>query len=366
MEEKLVIIATESYASAQILQTYLEANGIEAYLHNENLVQPMVSEGVQVQIKESDLEKAVKLLTEKHPKEHPAKASGPRKILVPIDFSTPSQNAARFALHLAEKYGSEIKLLHVFNSPMVDMIPFTDAASVQIDIDISYNVLRKNAKEKLLKFYENLKGFAEKLKIDNIKIGYSLVEGYATYGITEMSQRYKPGIIVMGTKGDGYRSTELVGNVASEVSDETKIPLLVIPEAAVMKGIDEVKNVLYTTNFDACDFKAIRKLINITLPFKVNIFCLHVSDDPDIALQQAKMNSLKTYFKEVSPKIKVECTLVKGKDIVKTFKSYISEKKISLVALTVHKRNLIYKMLNPSISKKMLFESDVPVLLFHA
>ncbi len=317
MEEKLVIIATENYASAQILQTYLESNGIEAYLHNENLIQPMVSEGVHVQIKDSDVEKAVKLLTEKHPKEHPAKQHNPRKILVPIDFSTPSQNAARFALHLASKYGSEIKLLHVFNSPMVDMIPFTDAASIQIDIDISYNVLRKKAKEKLLKFYNDLKTFARELEYDKIKIGYSLVEGYAAYGITEMSRRYKPSIIIMGTKGDGYRSTELVGSVASEVSDETHIPLLIIPEAAVMKGVDEVKNILYTTNFDACDFQAIRKLINITSPFRVNIFCLHVSDEPDLAMQQAKLNSLKTYFKEISPKSKVECTLVQGKDIVK-------------------------------------------------
>jgi nucleotide-binding universal stress UspA family protein len=366
MEDKLVVIATENYASAQILQTYLESNGIEAYLHNENLVQPMVSEGVQVQIKESDVEKAVKLLTEKHPKEHPANQHSPRKILVPIDFSRPSQNAARFALHLASMYGSEIKLLHVFNSPMVDMIPFTDAASIQIDIDISYNILRKNAKERLLKFYEDLKLFAKNLNLEHIKIGYSLVEGYAAYGIIEMSQRYKPGIIVMGTKGEGYRSTELVGSVATEVSDETRLPLLIIPEAAVLKGVDEVKNVLYATNFDACDFIAIRKLISITSSFNVNIYCLHVSDEPDIALQKAKMNSIKEYFNEVSPKIKVECEIIQGKDIVKTFKNYIADKNINLVALTVLKRNLIYKIFNPSITKKMLYQSDIPVLLFHS
>lgn len=365
MENKLIVIATENYASAQILKTYLESNGIEAYLHNENLVQPMISEGVQVQIRESDVEKAFKLLTKKYTKEHPVTINSPRKILVPVDFSTPSQNAARFALHLASKYGSEIKLLHVFNSPMVDMIPFTDVASIQIDIDISYTILRKNAKEKLLKFYDDLKVFAKELRLENIKISYSLVEGYAAYGVIEMSQRYKPGIIVMGTKGDGYRSTELVGSVASEVSNETHIPLLAIPEAAVMKGIDEVKNVLYATNFDVNDFKAIRKLISITSAFNVNIHCIHVSES-NMALQQAKMNSLKIYFKEVCPKTKVECTIVQGKDVVKEFKNYITEKNINLVALTVLKRNLIYKILNPSISKKMLYQSDVPVLLFHA
>jgi len=366
MEEKLIVIATESYASAQILQTYLESNGIECYLHNVNLVQPMVSEGVQVQIKESDIESALKLLAEKHPKEHPAKLVSPRKILVPIDFSTPSQNAARFALHLASKYGSEIKLLHVFNSPMVDMIPFTDAASIQIDIDISYNMLRKNAKEKLLRFYYDLKKFAIELGLENIKIGYSLVEGYAAYGIIEMSNRYKPGIIVMGTKGEGYRSTELVGSVVTEVLGETYLPLMVIPEAAVMKGVDDVKNVLYTTNFDESDFVAIRKLISITSSFNIKIFCLHISDEPENAITKAKMGQLKDYFNEVNPKVEVACSVIKGKDMVKTFKDYIVENRINLVALTQIKRNLIYQMFNPSIIKKMLHHSDVPLLLFHS
>lgn len=366
MEDKLTVIATENYASAQILQTYLKSNGIECYLNNINLVQPMVSEGVQVQIKESEVEKALKLLAEKHPKEHPSKLVSPRKILVPIDFSTPSQNAARFAVHLASKYGSEIKLVHVFNSPMVDMIPFTDAASIQIDIDISYNVLQKNAKDKLLKFYVDLKSFANELGFGYIKIGYSLIEGYAAYGVIEMGLRYKPGIIVMGTKGEGYRSTELVGSVATEVSDETKIPLLVIPEAAVLKGVDEVKNVLYTTNYDESDFVAIRKLISITSTFSVNIHCLHVTDEPDSAIEKANMSKLKEYFSEISPKVKVYCSIVKGKDITKIFKNYISENSINLVALTHQKRNLIYKMFNPSITKKLLYTSDVPVLIFHS
>lgn len=365
-EDKLVTIATESQASALILQSYLKSKGVESYLRNENLVQPMVAEGVKVLIKESDVVKVAKYLAEKHTKEHSSNIKGPRKILVPIDFSVPSLNAARFAIYLASKYGSEVKLLHVFNSPLVDMIPFTDAASIQIDIDISYNVLRKNAKEKLLKFYNDLKIFAKQIGFDSIKIGYSLVEGYAAYGVIEISQRYKPGIIIMGTKGEGYRSTELVGSVAAEVSDETQIPLLVIPEAAVMKGVDDVKNVLYTTNFDAYDFKAIRKLISITSAFEVNLHCIHVSNEPDITMQQAKMNELKTYFKEVNSKLKVECTLVKGDNVVKTFKNYIQENNINLIALTTHKRNIIYKMFNPSVSKKMLYQSDVPVLLFNA
>ena len=363
MDENLVTIATEKFASAQILQTYLESNGIECFLSNVNLVQPNISEGVKVQIKESDAEKAIKLLSEKN-LEVNKNITLPRKILVPIDFSLPSQNAARYALLLASKYGSEVKLLHVFNSPMVDMIPFTDAASVQIDIDLNYNIIQKAAKESLLKFYTELKEFANKTNLGNINIGYSLTEGYAAYGIIEMSKRYNPGIIIMGTKGEGFRSTELVGSVATEVSNETHLPLLIIPEAAVLKGVDEVKNVLYATTFDETDLLAIRKLLSIVSPFNVNVHCLHVSDHPENALVKAKMSNLKNYFEIVNPKVNVECSIIKGKDVACEFIKYFHEKNINLLALTHLKRSMIYKLFNPSICKKMLYESDIPVLLF--
>ena len=365
MDDKLVTIAKENQASALILQSFLKSKGIEAYLHNETLVQALIAEDVEVLIKESDLPKAISILTKHKESKHLEKVGNPRKILVPIDFSTPSINAARFAVYLASRYGSEVKLLHVFNSPLVDMIPFTDAASIQIDIDFNYNILRNNAKEKLTNFYEELKQFALQMKFENVKIGYSLVEGYAAYGIIETSHLYKPGLIVMGTKGDGYRSTELVGSVAAEVSEETKIPLLTIPEAAVAKGVNDVKNILYTTNFDVCDFKAIRKLLSITSLFKINLHCLHVSTESDLTLQQAKMDTLKNYFKEISPKLKVECSFIKGDNVVDAFKNFIRENNIDLIALTTHKRSIISKILNPSVSKKMLYQSDIPVLLFH-
>lgn len=366
MENNLINIAIENYSKAVVLKTYLEANGIECYLKNINILQGAVSEGVKVQIKESDAEKALKLLTQKH---HTDEAKNPglqlRKILVPIDFSLPSQNAARFAVMLAAKSDSEVKLLHVFNSPVVDMIPFTDVASIQIDFDMNYNLLHKTAKEKLAKFYADLLEFAKQIGAENVPIGYTLREGYAAYGIIETSQKYKPGIIVMGTKGEGFRSTELVGSVASEVSEETHLPLLVIPEKAVLKGVDEVKNILYATNYDESDYISIRKLLRIVSPFNIKLFCVHVSDKPDSPAIKAQSSSLKDYFKVINPSMTVECSIIESNDMVKTFTDIIKEKNINLVALTTIKRSLIFKLFNPSLSKQMLYQSDVPVLLFH-
>lgn len=366
MEEKLIDIAIENYSKAVVLKTFLEANGVDCFLKNVNILQGAVSEGVKVQIKESDANKALKLLTQKHHSDEAKKISLQlRKILVPIDFSLPSQNAARFAVMLAAKSESEVKLLHVFNSPVVDMIPFSDVASIQIDFDMNYNLLYKTAKDKLAKFHADLQEFAKQIGAEQVPIGYTLKEGYAAYGIIETSLKYKPGLIVMGTKGEGFRSTELVGGVANEVSEETHLPLLVIPEKAVLRGIDEVKNVLYATNFDDSDYTSIRKLLKILTPFSIKLHCIHFSDKPDSPAINAQMKSLKDYFKIINPKLTVDCNIIAGKDMVNSFMDYIKEKHINLVALTSVKRGLIYKLFNPSLSKKVLYQSDVPVLLFH-
>ena len=50
MEDKLVTLAILTYAKAQILKNVLENEGIEAYIHNVNLIQPVISSGVSINI----------------------------------------------------------------------------------------------------------------------------------------------------------------------------------------------------------------------------------------------------------------------------------------------------------------------------
>lgn len=362
MEDNLIVIATDNYSSALVLQSFLESNGIECFLKNVNLVQPHVSEGVKVQIREADVEKALNLLSFFNYSQRGE--LGPRKILVPIDFSEPSKNAAFFAVKLAHKYGAEIKLLHLFASPIIDMIPFSDAASIQIDVDISYQTIQRNAKDKLIKFHAELKQYALQNGMPEVRIGYSLRENYVIYGIVEMCLSYRPGIIVMGTKRDGFRSSELLGSAAAEVADETGIPILVIPEKAQLTDLDQLQKVLYVTTLDDGDYQALRKLLTIVSPFNVGVHCIHLTTDAENVVVGALMKSMSNYFNSITKRVQVKFEVLetqKGKDALR---GYIAREKINLVSLTMHKRNLLERLINPSLTRKMLSEADMPLLIF--
>ena len=92
--DNLVTLAIHTFEKAQILKTRLESEGIETVINNVNLVQPNVSAGVRVRIKESDLPKALSIVEKMNlgSKEDYAQIDGAvqtakRVILVPIDFS---------------------------------------------------------------------------------------------------------------------------------------------------------------------------------------------------------------------------------------------------------------------------------------
>ena len=116
MEDNLVTLAIHTYEKAVILKSILESEGIEVYIHNVNLIQPVVSAGVRVRIKESDLPHALRVIEDnawkEHPDPEPVSHEHPKKVLIPVDFSDYSKEACRWGIYYAHQIGAEVMLLH--------------------------------------------------------------------------------------------------------------------------------------------------------------------------------------------------------------------------------------------------------------
>ena len=150
MEDKLVTLAIHTFEKAQILKTMLETEGIEVYIHNVNQIQPVVSAGVRVRIKESDLPHALRIIEDSkwlnEDAEQEEKA-GPqeKKILIPIDFSDYSVKACELGINYAHKVGAEVKLMHAYFSPYFpSAIPMGDTLAYQVnEEETAQNVLKR-------------------------------------------------------------------------------------------------------------------------------------------------------------------------------------------------------------------------------
>jgi nucleotide-binding universal stress UspA family protein len=369
MKEKLVTLATDHYTAAEVLKARLEDAGIKVYLKHINLIQGAVSEGVSIQIGESDVEKALRIMSEwtyQQGEMDKKDMKSIRRILVPVDFSEYSRNACLYALNLASKYDADIKIVHVYYAPIVDLVPITDAYSIQIDMDINLRELETIAKKNLLSFVREIKTYARERGFGDIKIGYALREGIVEDEIARAAKEYKPGIIILGSKGKGEKQSDIIGSVVYRVLDRTRVPVLAIPDNSRFSSEKEVKNIVYATDFDDSDYVAIRRLISIVSAFHVQIHCIHVSKDLNKTWDKVRMDALKDYFGVVHKGLHVYCHLLEGDDLIKELEVFSETHKIDLFALTNRKRGIISRIFKPGLTKKLLYYSQIPLLIFRA
>lgn len=370
-DEKIVIIARYSNSRALLVQSRLRAEGIECFLTHENLLQGAVSSGVELKVRKSDVEKALRLI-ESFKSEHGSEKEtaiktlrSVRKILVPVDFSDASIRSCSYALGLAAKLKADIKLLHVYYNPMVDMAPFDTSHTYQINLVNYLHEAELNARNQLINLVKDLKNQVKKNNATT-KITYSLTNGLAAEEIIAASKKFKPGLIIMGSQGIGHKTGSLLGSVTTKIIGKIDSPLLAIPETSKFKGFDSLKNILYATDFDNTDHLAISKLINILHPFDVKLFCSHISIGSKKPWQKVKMDSLRQLITKEFKHTPIQYDIVVSDDVINGLEMYIRNNSIDVIALTNHNRGILARFFTPSITKMLLSRVNKPLLIFRS
>lgn len=372
MDDKLVTLAILTYAKAQILKNVLENEGIETYIMNVNQIQPVISSGVRVRIKESDLPHALKI-TESSAwlSEEVVGGKSPKiektsnKVLIPVDFSNYSLKACEFGFNFAHNIGAEVVLLHVYFTPIyATSLPYGDVFNYQLADE-------ENVKNILQKVHADLNSLSDKVKekvatgeFPSVKYTCVLREGIPEEEVLRYAKEYRPRIIVMGTRGKNQKDIDLIGSVTAEVIERSRVPVLAIPENTPFKQFSEVKRVAFITNFDQRDLIAFDSLISSLKPFKFAISLIHLSDVKD-TWSEIKLGGIKEYFQKQYPLIDISYDVVKNDDLLNSLDSYIKSNHIDIIALTSYKRNIFSRLFNPGIARKMIFHSDTPLLVIY-
>jgi Universal stress protein UspA and related nucleotide-binding proteins len=372
MSQKLTILTTTTFTKAQIIITRLESAGIECYLRDVNLIQPSIGSGVKVLVNEDELDKAVHLLKELHLEfEAPSESKDeevafPDLFLVPVDFSPASLNACFYAIELAARLKARIKLVHTYGIPDIRPLSFDDTDFYSSVVVANLTEIREEAEKNIGELLSKLQNYAQNKALTDVPISSALINGIPEDIILYMADTENAGMIILGISPKDFRPFEPMGKVASRIISKAKPPVLVIPEDIEFKGMESLNNILYSTAFDESDFSAIHKLISLIKPFNMNIYCLHIGTGEEGPWDNIKMEGLHEYFNKVYTKANVECDMIISPDIIKALDQFIIDKKINILSVTTHKRNLISKLITPSLTQKILYHTRIPLLIFHA
>jgi nucleotide-binding universal stress UspA family protein len=369
MNKKLLTIAVLPVVKARDLKNLLENKNIKCVLEELFLPEGTSSLSVRVQIMEENLEKALPVLEEfiGNPVGSTVGANEKdRQILVPVDFSTFSLKAAKVAFEIAKLLKYRMVLFHSYPNPIVYSVPFSDIYAFDTGLMAHLENAEITARQNMEAFLKNLIGFFTKETWSQVETEYILKTGDARDDILLYSNQNPVLLIVMGTQGKAESEYDIIGSVTAEIISSTKIPVLAIPGETPENISGNFHKIMYATNFDEKDFFAIEKLMNIISPYPAEIHCVHVGRQEEPVWSLARLEGMKNILRSKYHDKIFECHLITGEDILYELDKFISENNINVLALTTHKRSMITRIFNPSIARRMLFHTRIPLLVFHA
>lgn len=287
-----------------------------------------------------------------------------KKILVPVDFSSYSLNAACYAVHVAQQKGAEITLIHVYFNPVTNPISYDHFYSFPANVAETLSEIVENARKLMKEFKDKLNSYLADHEISAIQIKTELIGGIAEEAILDFAEVGQYDLMVIGIRGKG-ESENWFGSFMTEIINKASIPVLAIPGQASYKQ-SMFKQLMYATNFDKSDGIAIRKLIEIALPLETHISVVHIDDTADNPFINYDLAHFKEKYVGNADQVKMDFDLIINKNRARGIESYIIDKAIDIIAVTSHKRNIITSLFKPSLTKELLFRLEIPMLIFHS
>lgn len=370
MEDKLVTLAIHTFEKAQILKTILETEGIEVYIHNVNQIQPVVSAGVRVRIKESDLPHALRIIEDSkwlsEDTQEEVAAPQVNKILIPVDFSDYSIKACELGINYAYHAGAEVMIMHAYFSPYFpSAIPMGDTLAYQVNEEESVQNVLKRVQIDMENICTLINRKMQAGELPKVKYNYVLREGLPEEEILAYCKEYHPTLIVMGTRGKSQKDMDLIGSVTGEVIEVNKVPVLAIPENIRFNDFGEAKNIAFATSFNQRDLVAFDEFMDLVKGYDIHIHLFNISTSKD-EWNEIRLTGVREYFLKQYPDANITHTVLADGDLLLAIEKFVRDEQIDMIALSTYRRNILARMFNPSIARKMLFHTDTPLLVMHA
>jgi nucleotide-binding universal stress UspA family protein len=144
-----------------------------------------------------------------------------KRILVPTDFSDPSEEALKTALAFGRMFGATLDLVHVAVEVAYPLPPPIDLASLPIDIGPALD-----------RAAEGLAAEEARVREAGIRCESTTLVGRADQEIVERARTTAADLIIMGTHGRSGLAHAILGSNSARVIQHAPCPVLIVPKRA--------------------------------------------------------------------------------------------------------------------------------------
>ena len=273
-----------------------------------------------------------------------------RYILVPVDFSAESIHALRFAYGVASAMGMGITIAHIHPMP---------GTWIRTTVDL----------EDMEKARKRLEALILDIRLSQEVEGRHVpVETHFDTGIVEqqlftMMEDEKYSMIILSTLGEVTLSKQLAGSTSTHIGMLSTKPVIVVPIHAPVSFPDYL---VVGLSDELYDDVSIKNLLEFSASPKSRIEFVFIGNNAE---------TFATLKEKVSEKIKGidHCKVpfqfsrifTDAKNIEDLLTDVVTDKMGDMVVLATHHRDPVETQRHRSITKRMLIDPVVPVMILH-
>ena len=275
-----------------------------------------------------------------------------KRILVPVDFSTNSKKAFRYAVDIASRSGADIILYHLFR-PLK-----ASEAGVVFNVD-EHN---RRLQEIVLKRLQRLQ---KKVLADtnaNVPVSAHVGRIPVVKNILDFADENYIDLVVMGTEGATGLKKITLGSNAAKIIQRAKIPVFLIPEKFKWKKPGKI---LFATAIHKSDNNAIPILSALSGIYNAEITMVNLRDPH----QPETMKDKKQFERHVSDMQKafkdtrLGLLQIDTFSISKTIQHLYEEIPYDILVMIRRRKSIIQQIFVESFTKNMAFITGNPLLI---
>ncbi len=258
------------------------------------------------------------------------------KVIIPIDFSETSLNAARFtAKMLAVKDNTTAILYHNYENPD--------------DLDISHNYQESLKKEFI--------GYGVKNVECENEMGGDLIEN-----ISRLAHTVRATLVVMGITGKSAIRQVMFGSNTLKLIDKNLYPVMIIPPDAFYNGIN---NIAFASDFKNVENTTPAALINSVLGlFNPKLHIVNVSNEHYVSLT-VEMEAEKTKLRNMFSNYSTEFYFITMNDFYEAIDNFVKDYKIDLLITVPKHQSNSTSLFKSTHTKRLAYHSHIPILAAH-
>lgn len=285
-----------------------------------------------------------------------------KKIIVPTDFSSAANNAARYALHLARGTKTSLLLCNAIKVPAEAPMAAQMAWPLEYYPSVKKEVTRelKNLAEKLVQEEETETNPQSYHPI----VEYSSEVGSVINLVRNLIGDEERNLVVMGISGAGGLSRIFGGSHTREMIEKASFGILLIPSKIQFNGIGKIA---FATDLNTADVQVIYTLAELARPFNAEILVVHITDETFD--NEERQHTLNSFLSEITCRAnypKISYRHIQSIDVEHGLDWLTEHEHIDMLTMVHRPYDFFDNLFKQSYTQKMARHIHIPLLVLPA